>query len=209
MTKKYSDKIIVSQNGVDIPNQTKHPRVESDKTVLGFIRSWGAGVCGLVPTEIECFLEYVWKDVLQLNPNVELRLYGYGMTDEQKAFLSRFKNVFPVGHVNNLSEYFDQIDINLMIMPKKGGLLNKLLDGFAYKCPTIAEPQNLWAFKNLPDCCYTYTDAASLVSVINDIKKNPEEAQMKVERAYSYVRESHDWSRNYEVLVRIIQNLAV
>lgn len=207
LTKKYSNKIIVTQNGVDIPEQTKIPRGKSDKIVLGFIRSWGGG-SGLIPSEIDCFLEYVWKEVLILKPNVELKLYGYGMSDKQKDYLSRFRNVFPVGPVNNLNDYFAQIDINLMIMPKKGGLLNKLLDGFAYKCPSIAEPQNLWAFKNLPDCCYTYTDAASLVFSINDIMNNPEMAQVKVERAYNYVKECHDWTRNYRPLVSIIQDFA-
>lgn len=209
LTKKYSDKIIVSQNGVEIPKQLKTPRGKSEKVVLGFIRSWESGVDRLVPSEIECFLEYVWKEVTKINPNVELKLYGFGMTDRQKEFLSKFKNVFPVGSVNDLNDYFDQIDINLMIMPKKGGLLNKLLDGFAYKCPSIAEPQNLWAFKNLPDCCYTYTDAESLVSVINEIRNNPKEAHNRVESAYLYVKEYHDWSKNYRPLVEIIQSLAM
>ena len=208
LTKKYSDKIIVTQNGVDIPEQTKAPRGKSDKIVLGFIRSWGAGVSGLVPSEIDCFLEYVWKEVLQLNPNIELRLYGYGMSDKQKEYLSQFRNIVPVGPVKDLNDYFAQIDINLMIMPKKGGLLNKLLDGFAYKCPSIAEPQNLWAFKNLPNCCYTYTDATSLVSSINDIINNPKAVQEKVDCAFNYVKENHDWSRNYRPLVDIIRDLA-
>ncbi|WP_077154577.1 glycosyltransferase [Bacteroides bouchesdurhonensis] len=202
--KNASNKIMVIQNGVNLPSVSKAERIKDGKIILGFLSSWNSGIVG---REKRCFLEYVWKNVVKMNPNIELRICGRGMNQFQKDYFGKYENIKCIGEVKDLKEYFDQIDINLMIMPKHAGILNKMLDGFAYKCPTIGEPHNFWAFKDIPDCFYTYTDAESLIKAIDEIISKPEEASMKVDLLYNYVKEYHNWDENYNSLKNYILEL--
>lgn len=204
--RQYAHKISVIQNGVNLPTQFKRPRRSDGKIVLGFLRSWGAGQAP-VHREERCFLEYVWKEVQRLNSNIILKMCGRGMSQQQKDYFKRYQNVEGIGEVSDLKDYFDQIDINIMIMPKHGGILNKILDGFAYKCPTIGEPHNFWAFKDIPDCYYTYSNAQSLVRAVEHIMHNHDEVQRKVDMAYEYMKVNHDWDVNYKLLQKMVAKL--
>lgn len=196
---KYASKISVIQNGVALPKEPKKPRKDDGKIVLGFLRSWG-NEDEPIHNEEKCFLEYIWKEVQRVNSNIQIKFCGKGMSKMQIDYCKQYNNVICIGEVENLADYFDQIDINIMIMPKHGGILNKMLDGFAYKCPTIGEPHNFYAFNNLPDCYYTYSDANSLIDSINRITNNKEEVEKKLELASEYVKANHNWDVNYEVM---------
>lgn len=204
----FDDKLMVVQNGVDLPRFFKRNRVNDGKIVLGFLNSWGDGT-GKVPREIRCFLEYVWTDVQKINHNIILKMFGRGMSSKQKEYFKKYDKVIGVGDTKSLNDYFNQIDINLIIVPKHAGILNKMLDGFAYKCPTICEPHNVKAFKALPDCYYTYSDASSLVASVMRIMHNYNEALEKSEIAYKYIESHHNWRRNYEPLSKKIMGLLV
>ncbi len=202
---KYSYKIRIVQNGVDLPSTPKKIREKDGRIVLGFLSGWGDGNAP-AGDDIKCFLEYVWRDAYRINPNLVLKLCGRGMSDIQKEYFRNYPNVYGIGEVKDLSDYFNQIDINLMIMPKHAGILNKMLDGFAYKCPTLCEPHNVLAFQNLPRCFYTYNDAETLVAAAEAIVSNSAEASNRTKLAFEYVRTYHNWDKNYDELASYLRS---
>ena len=205
-TKKYADKIIVVPNGVIIPNEVKNQRKKDDSIILGFLSEWWSAN-GDLTYERKCFLEYVWKDAVKANPKLKLVMCGRGMSDRQKEIFKNYPNVIGIGEVDELIDFYNQIDASIIVNVKHAGILNKALDSFAYKCPLIGEKHNFWAFKNIPECFYIYKDGKSLAESAMRIVMNEKEANEKVEKAYHYVVDYHNWDNNYRPLVRIIEQL--
>lgn len=204
---KYNaGKIIVVPNGVDLPAESKKERPQDGKIVLGFLSEWWSSN-GDLTSERKSFLEYVWKEAYKMNPNMKLLMCGRGMTEQQKKYFKQYPNVEGIGEVESLSTFFDQIDASIIVNVKHAGILNKALDSFAYKCPVVGEPHNFWAFKDLPDCFYTYTDGRTLAESAKNIADKRDEVKQKTETAYQYIQEYHNWSKNYTCLADEIEKL--
>lgn len=208
LTKYYADKIVVVPNGVIIPAKKKNQREKDNFIVLGFLSEWWNANNDLT-YERKCFLEYVWKDAVKANPKLKLVMCGRGMSEKQKEIFKKYPNVEGIGEVDDLNEFYDQIDASIIINVKHAGILNKALDSFAYKCPLIGEKHNFWAFKNIPKCFYTYSDGYSLAESAKIIVENKKEVSEKVEKAFRYIKDYHNWDNNYKPLVNIIRQLLV
>lgn len=206
LTSKYADKIVVVPNGVNIPNEKKSKRKQDESIVLGFLSEWW-NASGDLTYERKCFLEYVWKDAVRVNPNLKLVMCGRGMSEKQKDLFKKYPNVVGIGEVEDLIDFYNQIDASIIVNVKHAGILNKALDSFAYKCPLIGEDHNFWAFKNIPNCYYTYTDGKSLAESAERIVEDEKETENKVDKAYKYVVENHNWDNNYKPLISIIERI--
>lgn len=206
VTKRFASKIIVVPNGVNTPNKTISHISKTNQIVLGFLSEWW-NANGDLTYERKCFLEYVWKDAIKINPNMKLIMCGRGMSDLQKEIFKTYPNVEAIGEVDDLMDFYNQIDASIIVNVKHAGILNKVLDSFAYKCPVIGEPHNFWAFKDLPNCFYTYTDGKTLVESAKNIVERKDEVKRKTELAYQYIQEYHSWGKNYSCLIDEIRKL--
>lgn len=81
---------------------------------------------------------------------------------------------------------------------------NRKLDGFSYNVPILCHPNSLLAFKDLPDCCYTYRNLNEFNTCITDIIDNPWLAREKSKKALEFVRFHHNWVNNFQKLGKII-----
>lgn len=200
--KKFANKIIVVPNGVQIPVPVKKHLGTCKNTLrIGCLSPWG----GPSFYTMQFFLNDIWKEVDK--SGLELVVAGRGMTAEKQAYIEGFENVKVIGEVGRLEEFYEQVDVSLVTMLKKCGIINRVLDGFSFGVPVLCRPESLLAFKDLPDCCYTYNDAKSFMRAIENIKGNPEIALKKAGTALDYVQAHHDWNKNYEDLAKKIMEL--
>ena len=191
--KKFGSKFIVVPNGVEIPVPVeKHLGADNSKLRIGCLSPWW----GPSYYTLQFFLNDVWKKIDKTG--LELVVAGRGMTPEKQAYIERFENVKVIGEVEKLEEFYEQVDVSLITMLKKCGIINRVLDGFSFGVPVMCRPESLLAFKDLPDCCYTYEDANSFMTAIKEIISNPNEALLKADKALAFVRKHHDWEKNYE-----------
>lgn len=190
LTNKYASKISVIPNGVNILDYNREHN-HNNTIKIGCLSHWNIDT--IYPFYM--FLNEVWKKIPS-NKGLELIVAGRGLTKEMRDYISDFKNVTIIGEVEKLDVFYDLIDVSLVTMVKKCGIINRLLDGFSYKTPVICRPENLCAFNNLPDCCYTYTDVNTFLSELDNIKQKPEVMEKKVNMAYEYIV-ANNWDTNY------------
>lgn len=202
--RRYSDKIVVIPNGIDINDITSSKRQTPNDDVIriGCLSAWNDSAF----YTLRIFLEDIWSKANK-EYNMRLVVAGTKLTPQKEAILKQYDNVEVMGFVESLDDFFDNIDISLITFLKKCGILNKVLDSFAYEVPVLGRPQNFGAFENIPDCYYTYNDNDSFMSAIQQIANKPSEVQTKVKMAKEYLREKHDWEKNYKILGRIINQL--
>lgn len=202
--KRYADKIVVIPNGIDINGMMPSKRLTSSDGVvrIGCLSAWNDSAF----YTLRIFLEDIWSKVNK-EYNMRLIVAGTKLTPQKEAILKQYDNVDVMGFVESLDEFFDNIDISLITFLKKCGILNKVLDSFAYEVPVLGRPQNFGAFENIPDCYYTFKDKDSFLTAIYQIVNKPTEVQTKVKMAKDYIRENHDWEKNYKILGRVIDQL--
>lgn len=200
LTKKFAHKVTVIPNGIEIPERIDRVRTKCDGIFkVGCLSAWNTNT--IYPFYM--FLNDVWNK-LPNKENMELIVAGRGLTDDMINYISRFPHVKIIGSVEKLDEFYDEIDASLVTMVKKCGIINRLLDGFAYQVPVICRPENLLAFKDLPDCCYPYTNVDSFTDAIESIRQNPDLAREKVQKAYCYIMENNNWDNNYKEFDKLI-----
>lgn len=199
LTNKYASKIVIVPNGINvIPNRHPYRRPDTRKIRVGCLSNWST----MTYYTLKDFMLNVWKkaDTSQM----VLIIAGRYLTPSMCLELESFENVRVIGEVKDLSEFYDQIDASLITMVKECGIINRILDGFVYRVPVISRPQSLLAFKELPDCCFSYNDAESFERVIHEIKYSFDNTMEKTEIAIDFVQKHHDWNTNYRLLKDII-----
>lgn len=201
LTKRYAPKIVVVPNGINLdPNRHSYRNTNTPKFRIGCLSNWDI----LTYYTLKDFLLEIWSKID--TSQMELVIAGRELTPAMHEELETYQNVKIIGEVKELNEFYDQIDASLITMVKECGIINRVLDGFAYRVPVITRPQSLLAFENLPDCCYAYTDANSFEQTISVLGRSYDAALQKTNVAYAYVRRFHDWDTNYQVLKDIVFN---
>ena len=197
---RFKHKLVVIPNGVVLPEVSHR---EPHKLQLGILRigclsPWN----GMSFYTLQYFLNEIWAK-LPSHEGLELIIAGKGLDEYRNKYISQYPNVKIKGFVENLNDFYDNIDVSLITMVKKCGIINRVLDGFAYSVPVLCRHENVLAFKNIPDCYYLYNDVSSFVQSIDNIKNNYQEAMNKAKLARDFVDKNHNWDKNYEYLKRI------
>lgn len=199
--KQFAHKIVVVPNGVKIPAPiVPHTFNKNGKIRIGCLSPWW----GPSYYTLQFFLNEVWKKVKDKH-NMELVIAGRGITPEKKIYMEGFENVIVIGEVDEIKVFYSQVDISLITMLKKCGIINRVLDGFSYSVPVLCRKESLLAFRDLPDCCYTYHDSNSFIDAINQIASSHDKVRNKTILALEYVRKNHDWDTNYQQITEYIE----
>lgn len=192
--KKYAQKICVVPNGVILPQQPNYHTIQEDAVLrIGCLSPWS----GPSFYTLQYFLNEIWCKMPD-HDGIELVVAGWGISSEKKSYVENFPNTKVIGAVDKLEDFYNNIDVSLVTMLKKCGIINRVLDGFSFEVPVITRPESLLAFKNLPDCCYTYETAESFKKAIDEIRNDYQSAILKAQKAKMYIVDNHDWDKNYQ-----------
>lgn len=200
LTRKYTNKIIVVPNGVEKSKLIKcNFKKETPNITIGCLCSWtGDGVY----YSMKLFLETIWNKTPKTN--IRLLISGRGMSEEMRNYFLEFQNVEILGEVRDLSEFYSQIDASLIVMKKKCGIINRVLDAFSFGVPVLCTPENLLAFRNASDCCFSFSDYHTFLTCINNLKNNKEEISNKVRNAFNLLERDHNWDKNYSIFSQLM-----
>lgn len=175
----------------------------SDKFRIGLLSAWGANN---VYEESNWFVKKYWPKYHQKHKNAILKIAGRG------EYCWKFKDTpgaEVLGEVSDLAEFFANCDVSLLLCPKGCGILNRVLDSFAYQIPVIGYEASFTGFPDSDDVCYKFNSYDSFEEVMERIMNNPEEARDKTAKAIAYANERFNWERNYddltEELLRLIK----
>ena len=197
MKKKYTQSkcnYICAPNGAPSIGEIK-PHVKSDFFRLGILSPWGTRQTF---EESNWFVKHYFVKYHQEHPDVILKIAGRG------SLSNRFKGlpgVEVIGEVDNLADFFANIDVFVSSNPKGCGILNRVLDAFMYRVPVLGHKASFSGFPNSDDICYKFKDYQSFNKAVSKIIGDPDEASKRVELATNYVLKHHDWERNYKELI--------
>lgn len=197
-----SKKFILIQNGVSINSEYI---INSDfnnvnpnhEIVLGSISNWNK----TSRDEIRWFIDDYFSKIHKSNPKIKLLLAGYCSDESLIDYFKSINGVEFLGAVKDLGDFFKRINIFIATLPKGVGILNKVLDAFAYKKLVIGLPECFNAFPNNKNGFVKFSNYEGFLSAIDTYVNNKNAVSKMIEISYNYIKNYHDWDENYNVLI--------
>jgi len=198
--KYHKNNVLTISNGVDIKSSAV--KVEASfKPRLGFLYFWG--VRNSID-DIDWFVRSYVPKLRMVFPELEIIAAGKGANSEVLSYFKKF-NISYMGEVNNLSEFYSEIDVYITTVRKESGILNKVLDAMAHKKIVVALKGNMMAFDRLENGYYYYNNVDELIASLKDIEGNSSKVNTFIDNSYEYLKKYHDWEKNYRQLFSLIK----
>lgn len=175
------------------------PKTKSDIVRLGILSNWWHTT---LAEENAWFINDYFQKYAKTHKNVKLYLAGRGSYIEQ---FRKIPGVEIMGEVGDLNDFFKNIDIFITANPKGCGILNRVLDAFAYKTCVLGNKNSFTGFRYMKDSFVEFDDYRSFVSSLNELSNNIERREQLVQNAYAEITEHNDWEKNIIKLLSFIQ----
>jgi len=203
LSRKYrSDKIRVISNGVDLPNN-HFDKIVNFSNSIGVLSFWGAGGIDDIDWFVKSYLPKLRHDF----PNLKFVTAGRGATNETIRYFDKH-NIVYLGELDDLGQFFNTIDIMISTKRQECGILNRILDAFAYQKIVLGYGSNLLAFSNLKNGYFAFSSYEDFRYHFEYIKSHKDEIALMTRNAYNYVKQNHSWRKNYEGLQQLIKEAA-
>lgn len=137
-------KIHVIENGIDIP--TAYERVSRkafSPFALGYISHMSQSV---IDENILPLLHELLPKIWELSSDIKVIIAGKGMEDVLRQMLNKYPEIEYIGQVGDLEEFYNKVDVIISYTKKKNGILNKILEAWAYSKCVIGYDYNFNAF---------------------------------------------------------------
>lgn len=195
LDKTYKVNCMCIPNGVILQENIPKSFVNNDdKVVFGVLSHWGEGAFN----DLKWFIDHYYQLILFENPKIEILIAGRGATLKMIEFWSAQKNIRYIGETDKLSDFFSEIDIFLCTVRKECGILNKVLDAWAYSTFVFGLPQNFLAFPDLDKGFRCFNSVKEFNVILNEYINNKESLDSELLDSKEYIRKNHSWEKNYE-----------
>ena len=185
--------VLVCPNGASSVVLKEHNR--SHKLRLGILSSWATEN---TYEENNWFVRKYFLRYTKKNPNVELVLAGRGVLLER---LKGLRQVAVMGEVDDLADFFSNIDIFVAANPKGCGILNRCLDAFVYNVPVIGCKGAFSGFGYMKESYLSFNTYHQFVEATERLKNDINLRRQLVANARKEVEENNDWKKNLGNLV--------
>ena len=175
------------------------PKTKSDIVRLGILSNWWHTT---LAEENAWFINDYFQKYAGTHKNVKLYLAGRGSYIEQ---FRKIPGVVIMGEIGDLNDFFKNIDIFITANPKGCGILNRVLDAFAYKTCVLGNKNSFTGFRYMKDSFVEFDDYRSFEIALNELSNNSERREQLVQNAYAEITEHNNWEKNIIKLLSFIQ----
>lgn len=86
------------------------------------------------------FITNCWNRILQTVPNASLYIAGKGLSEELKQKWMSYKNIHPLGFIDNVTEFYSQGNIVIVPVYSGAGTNIKVIEALAFGKATVITP---------------------------------------------------------------------
>lgn len=146
--KKRRGKVFYVPNGMDIPVQSKYVRKNEKSLCLGCLTGFSNDTLNenLYPM-VRTIFPYISKYL----PNIRLVIAGRGCPEKLVQEFQATKNIEFIGEVGEIDEFYSQVDIIVSTVRKRCGIINRILEGWAFSKTVIGYKNNFATFIEAKD----------------------------------------------------------
>ncbi|WP_025209024.1 glycosyltransferase [Hippea sp. KM1] len=86
---------------------------------------------------LKFFLENIWPIILKNNKNITFCIAGRGLRNEDENYLKKFKNVYIIGEINKIENFYSNNKIIIVPILESIGVQTKLYEALSYLKPVV------------------------------------------------------------------------
>lgn len=152
------------------------------------------------------FLDEAFPKIVEDHPDITFVIAGNVKSDKDVSHIKSQKNVVYLGFVDKLSDFYNQVDIIITTVKKECGVLNRILEAWAFGKPVIGFEKNFKGFeyakKNID---YLVADQWNdFCDLINGIASNEIDINSIARHANAMVQEYYTWEMSTRKLTEMI-----
>lgn len=189
-----TSEFLVIPNGATLPEITI--KTKCNHLRVGILSSWSSQ---RTLEENEWFIDGYFNKIRNEIPDIELILAGRG------ALIYKFENlpnIRVIGEVDDLNDFFKDVDVFLSVNPKGCGILNRVLDAFAYRTAVLGIKNSFSGFTYMSNNSYlsfsTYKEFRDrLIALSKDINLR----ESLINNAINDIKLYNNWDVNYNLFI--------
>ncbi len=193
---RYPKQYLYLPNGVDIDIKHYECKKYNGKLTLGILCTGNASV---FYDEVDVFVSRYLKKYLIEHKNVECIIAGNGIYNEKFA---RHKGIKVIGKVNKLEDFYSNIDIFISPVAKGCGVINRVLEAFAFGAFTVGHEGTFTGITDLSKGYLCYTSYQEFENCIDFFLNNPDKVNEYKKNAQYYIKEYRNWDKIYDEFVK-------
>ncbi|PWT26036.1 glycosyltransferase [Butyrivibrio fibrisolvens] len=151
------------------------------------------------------FLDEIYPHIKKAYPDITVTIAGRGAQKDEKEYMAKIDGVEYLGYVDNLDDFYSNVDIIITTVKKECGIINRIMEAWSYKKIVIGFSKNFAAFLNaVPGTHYLPADSPSeFIEQIQRIKDK--DVDSIIENAYKLLIEEYNWNERYELMTNILE----
>ncbi len=194
----------VIPNGIDLPViEYVQDRVPAP-LVLGALTGFSKETLN---NNLYPFLNEIFPNIVQVFPDIKFVIAGRGANPETVQDLQSRPNVQYIGAVGNLIEFYSKVDVVVTTVKKECGIINRILEAWAYKKINIGFRRNFVAFEHAEaDIHYIPADTPEeFTAAVQKLTASQELIREMGNKGYELAKDEYAWHRSGRLLLQIIQ----
>lgn len=192
---KFGDKLFCVPNGTEIPEEESYPC--EGEFALGMLTGFSEET---IRNNVLPFMNDILPDIHNRFPQIRFVLAGRGAPDWFKEKIDKLNYAHYLGFVEHLSSFYSEIDAAVITVRKECGIINRVLEAWAFGKPAIGFKRNFLAFAYAEngkhyyaaDTVAEFVEAIEKMMVDNRAKAMGEEARRLVEQRYTWESSSKE-----------------
>lgn len=190
-------------NGTKIPKEI-HTHAKKEQLVLGCLTGFSKET---IENNLKYLIDVIIPDIVAEYPEAEFCIAGRGCPKEFEEYLMTIKNLRFLGFVENLEDFYDNVDVVLTTVKKECGILNRILEAWAYKKVVVGYKRNFATFGDAINGVHFLSaeTSADFLSQYKLLKEN-RELYLSISKASNdLVKNNYTWDAVGYQLQKIIQ----
>lgn len=197
-------RVIVIPNGIEHSELDGAPLVDLEADSIGFVgdMSYRPNVTG-----VKWFLDNVWGDYVEANPNCYF--YIVGRNPEQSVYdhAARFKNVVVTGSVDNIWSYYKSIKFFVCPLFSGAGLQNKVIEAMFASRPVISSTIANAGVNAIDNDSIVLADTPkAFIDAMDKLRNDSTHSHTIGRRAQQFAQEHFDWTSLVEELIQLLKS---
>lgn len=204
--KNFKAKIHVVENGIDVPDRNiliTADKYEDHTLRLGFLSHMSSSI---INENVKPLLQDILPELQRRKIAIEFIIAGKGMEEELKALCAPYHNVSYKGYVQELVDFYKSVDIILSYTKKKNGMLNKILEAWAYEKCVVGYDYNFRAFSKATHGKH-YLSGKSAYEIVNQIevlRNKPEQIIQIGLNARELIEKEYTWNNQRRLYLELL-----
>lgn len=202
--KTIHSEVLCIPNCIDIPvNIPKITELDGNSIVFGCLTDFSHET---IQDNLDELIDDIFPEIQKRLTNSKLIIAGKGAPEHLIKKIKSNPGITYLGYVKDLNDFYNQVHVVVTTVKKDCGIINRVLEAWAYKTLVMGYKNNFAAFIDAKNKCH-FIEANSAIEFLTETQlliNNPEEYYSICNTCNSLVSTSYSWENRKQLILSVV-----